>query len=161
MSVADVKAALGRNKFTIIRVEEGPRRHVYTLRIPTEPQALARWRMITNNFLLGTAEATQKKVSNPNALQYLWQVDFSKWFFVAGGVVKFAWRIMIMAQDSRGLDRGENMLAHCAADALREGIEVTSMPLIGRRESKGAKGSGAYTLKEGYTHLATKIGSGS
>ena len=159
MSVKEVKAAFSRNKFEIIRVEETTRRHVYTIRIPSEPMAMARWRKIVNDFLLGTGEAVRKKAKSKKALKYTWQVDISKWFFEVGGVVKFSWRIMIMAQDNDGVSRGENMLAQCATNALREGIEVTSMPLVGRREFKGKTTGGVYTMGESAKKLAQTLGS--
>lgn len=160
MSVKDVKAAFARNQFEIIRVEPTVRRHVYTVRVPAEPMALARWRRVVGDFLLGTDEATKKKGKSKNAQKYTWTVDISKWFFVAGGAVKFAWRIMIMADDQDGVSRGENMLAQCATNALREGIEVTSMPLVGRKEFKGKNVGGVYSMKEGAQQLTKALGGG-
>jgi hypothetical protein len=160
MSVKEVKAAFNRNQFEIIRVEETVRRHVYTIRVPGDPLVQARWRKILNDFLLGTGEAARKKAKSKKAQKYTWQTDISKWFFEVGGVVKFSWRIMIMAVDQDGVSRGENMLAQCATDALREGIEVTSMPLVGRKEFKGKSTGGVYSMKEGAETLSRALGGG-
>lgn len=160
MSIKEVEAAFGRNQFEIIRIEKSKLRHVYSIRVPSDPMVLARWRRILNDFLLGTGEAVRKKSNAKSVRKYTWQIDISKWFFEHGGAVKFCWRIMIMAADPNGVSRGENMLAQCATNALREGIEVTSMPLIGRKEFRGKNIGGVYTMGEGARKLTQTIGGG-
>jgi hypothetical protein len=153
-----IQVALNRIGAEVVRVEKGDTRRVYSIRVKNEPVLAARWKSIVEAFLLGTAEVQTRNEKGR------WQADISKWFFPLQGSVRYLWRIMIMAEDAEGIERGENMFSMMALDALREGVEVTSMPLVGRKnyefDPRTGKTKGAHSMKDSALLIASMVGSG-
>lgn len=141
--------ALARNRIEIIRVERHKRRHIYSVRGSTDQGVQLRWRDIINDVLLGAVEEGGKGG---------WAIDVSKWFFVAGGTVRFCWRVIVSGDDLKKIEKGERFIAGVADLALRTGVEITSMPLIGRKIYPPDSLAGAYTEKEAAQKRASRIG---
>jgi len=71
---------------------------------------------------------------------------------------------MILAPNEEELERGENIFAMSALNSLREGVEVTSFPLVGRKDypldPTTGRIKGAHSMGPGQALIASMIGSG-
>jgi hypothetical protein len=110
-------AALKRVGVTIRSTEKKPDGGVVLL-LRVDPSKASLWADTVNEFLLASAN------------EEAWRTDVSKRFFPAQGVVKFFWRVVL----SGDVSLAGQALGLAATRAVQQGVEVTSMPLIGRKE---------------------------
>jgi hypothetical protein len=134
--------ALKRIGATIMKVDQKPGQVVVLLRV--DPKQSSLWQDALNEFLLAAADQ-----------RVAWTTDVSKYFYVDknAGVVRYLWRV-ILGVDPRS---AAEALGRAAQRAVAVGVEVTSQPLVGRKEMIGKTG-GAYGMNEAQTVLAQNFG---
>lgn len=113
---------------------------------PNDLEAPKRWRKLLTRFLGYSKRAKA------------WQVDASKYFFPRNNDVVFLWRLIITGKVDTALQK----LSASALESLREGVQLTSMPIRrGKQASldpssgktKGAHpfGSGSAVVSQAFT----------
>lgn len=144
--------ALARIGVTIVKAEQKPAQAVLLLRIDQKKQAL--WNETLTEFLLASEERNgngQKKVA--------WTADVSKYFYAVpdAGVVRFLWRVILGGNPRAAAEA----LGRAAMRAVAAGVEVTSQPLVGRKEfvhdPASGKIAGAYSTNKGAAILAQQV----
>lgn len=104
------------------------------------------WNETLNEFLLAS---TDPRVS--------WTTDVSKWFYAADGGVRFLWRVVLNG-DPQGAGEA---LGRAAMRATQGTVEVTSQPLVGRRnytlDVANGKMMGAHTPGTAAQALAAAV----
>jgi hypothetical protein len=103
----------------IVKQETSDGRTTLFVRAGKERLAAERWKAVIEELLLSCSG--QKTPS--------WSVDLSKAFFVTEAkAVRFLWRIIFTGNVKRGLESfGTSVMR-----SMSQGVEVTSMPLVGR-----------------------------
>lgn len=136
--------ALKRIGVTIKKVDQKPGQIVVLLRV--EPKQASLWQDALTEFLLASVDQ-----------RVTWTTDVSKYFYVdkSAGIVRYLWRV-ILGQDPKS---AAEALGRAAQRAVAVGVEVTSQPLVGRRESIGKTG-GAYGMNEAQNVLAANLAGG-
>lgn len=136
--------ALKRIGVTITKADQKPGQIVLLLRV--DPKKAALWNDALSEFLLASVTG-----------QVAWTTDVSKYFYPVkdAGVVRYLWRVILGGNPKAAAEA----LGRAAQRAVAAGVEVTSQPLVGRRETIGATG-GAYGMNEAQTVLANNLGGG-
>jgi len=114
------------------------------LRIPTkDPIVPARWHSWMSHILAASEKAKA------------WKVDVSKFFYSENGSMKYRWRIVF----SGNVKQGQHMGVQAALNALRTGVEVNEIELIGQEnlipDPRNGKFKGAY--KRGENDVASQV----
>lgn len=121
---------------------------IYTLYLRVDEQQGHKW-VETITGLLHSAKSNAKKFT----------VDVSKYFYVQGEDVRYLWRVVLTGDT----EFGQGVLASAAMQAaMAFAKEVTSIPLVGRRqyEFNPAKGKfmGGYDYETGQVVVAQALG---
>lgn len=142
--------ALKRIGVTIMKADQKPNQVVVLLRV--DPKSASLWQDAISEFLLAAADP-----------RVTWTTDVSKYFYVDknAGVVRYLWRVILGANPRSAAEA----LGRAAQRAVAVGVEVTSQPLVGRRETIGKTG-GAYAINsegvsQAHSVLAQNLGGGS
>jgi hypothetical protein len=113
--------ALSKIGVRVLKADSSSKRLVLHLRVLTEkPRASARWNQAASGLVL----AAEK-----NKAVGAWGAEVSKVLFAQGTAVRFVWRVVFTGK----IQAAQRVLAEAALAALREGVEVTSMPLVGNK----------------------------
>lgn len=110
--------ALKRVGVTIVKSEKRPDGGiVLMLRVDRKMSGL--WNDTLTEFLLASAG------------EKIWRTDVSKFFYPVSdeGVVKFLWRVVLLGD----VAAAGAALGRAGVRAVQQGVEVTSMPLVGRK----------------------------
>lgn len=116
--------------------EKGTSLTLYIRLDQSDSRSAKRWRTFLSKFLTYASRAKS------------WKVDVSKYFFSKGDDVVFLWRLIISGKVDTALQK----VSSSALEALREGVQVTSMPL---RQTQPA-----VDISSGKTKGAHPVGSG-
>lgn len=137
------------------RVSKQGRQTVILVKIPADDtgKVQTRWKAAIEEVVVRSHEESEK--------QKRWSADVSKWFFAMDGGVRFLWRIVL----NGNFETSEPVIVNSILAGLRAGVEVTSMPLIGRsdhkmRDGKPTKTMGAYGMAEGASVAEAAISGG-
>jgi hypothetical protein len=128
-------AMLKKAGVTLVKVSENAGATTLLLRIPKDGHHW--WARAVEQFLLLTAD-------QPAALAVKWNSDVSRMYFVdkEAKVVRYLWRIVLSGNRAAAADA----LATSLVQSRSEMVEVTSAPLVGRRDYSGKETMGAHSL---------------
>jgi hypothetical protein len=139
--------ALKRIGVTIVKTENGQNKVILLLRV--NPKQADLWNDTLTEYLLASAD---RRVN--------WTTDVSKYFYPVPdqGVVKYLWRVILSGNPRAAAEA----MGRAAQRAIAAGVEVTSQPLVGRREYEfdPARGkiAGAHGVDSAATILANALG---
>jgi hypothetical protein len=130
--------------FVILDAKKQGDNIVVLVRVPTREQIVPlRWKTWMDT-VLGSAERATA-----------WGVDVSKVFYSERGVMKYRWRIVL----SGNTKQAQHMCVQAALNALRAGVEVNEIELIGQEnltpDPRAGKFRGAY--KRGEMDVASQV----
>ncbi len=127
-------AALDKIGVKIIK-QHSPSKASVTLMLRVPASAQKQWAEAVQEFLLSAEK--QPKGAAP------WALDVSRVYFLDKGsqVVRYLWRVVITGNAPLGVETLGMSLIRTAS----QGIEVTSMPLIGRIEPQAGSTKGAHS----------------
>ncbi len=139
--------AMNRIGAEIVKEEKTEEGITLFVRAPQDAVNGPRWTETIKEFLIA---AEQNKGQS-------WSADVSKTFFAKDGAVRFLWRFIL----GGSVASAAGALGRAAIRALASGVEVKSMPLVGRREyefdvSRG-KMMGGHPMGEAAGILATAL----
>lgn len=112
-----VEQALAKIGVSIADASDDDGTMTLMLRIQGDPTTQRRWRKTLERFLLAEEKGRAQ-----------WQADVSKHFFAKAGAVRFLWRLVFTGN----VKTASRVLRDCALESLKDGVEVTSLPLVGR-----------------------------
>jgi hypothetical protein len=133
--------------FVILDAKKDDERFTILVRVPTQKTLVpARWKAWMDQ-VLGAAEKAKS-----------WSIDVSKVFYSERGQMKYRWRIQL----GGNIKQAQHMCVQAAINALRTGVEVTEIELIGQEnlspDPRNGKFRGAY--KRGEADLASQVVAG-
>jgi len=120
--------ALARIGVEILKQEVTANGIILLLRAPQDNVNAPRWTSAVKQFLIAAEKNNGQS----------WSADVSKTYFSKAGVVRYLWRLSLNGT----VPSAAAALGQAALQALSSGVEVTSMPLVGRKtyEFDPAKG---------------------
>lgn len=140
--------ALAKIGVSVVEYSETKDRFTAMLRVPDPKDArnAKRWQRFIEKSVLFASTAKA------------WTLDLSKVFYATNGSVRFLWRIVAVSK-AEDTATPKRILSEIALEALREGAEVTEVPLIGRVEyvpdPANGKLKGAYPAGSGEQLVAS------
>lgn len=104
------------------------------LRVGVDDTSQGRWRNFIHEILLH-----QKKDKGK-----AWTVDIGQTYYLDGESLRYLWRVIINGTGKDALTRAETRMRQSVIGSLSTGVEITSMPLVGRLSYSGKKTMGGY-----------------
>lgn len=108
IGVQVVKAVPGEGQLTIF------------LRVTQRPLASKRWNQTATTLVLASEKGKRSGQ---------WGAEVAKVLYNQGGSVRFTWRVVFTGN----IKTAQRIMGEAALEALRTGVEVMSMPLVGNR----------------------------
>lgn len=109
---------------------------VLMLRVRTDDVTRSKWAGFVEESLI-REELGKRKA---------WTLDISQAYYLANGSPRYLWRLMIQGKTKKSVATALEQLYGAAIQSLSAGVEVTSMPLVGRDNYAGAKTRGVHNV---------------
>lgn len=140
--------ALARIGATIVKQDATPDGGIVLLiRAPQDEVNAPRWIDAIKEFLVAAEQ---------NAGQS-WSADVSKTYFSKSGTIRYLWRLVLQGTTASAA----GALGRAAIRALAEGVEVVSVPLVGRKtyefDPANGKIKGAHDSRVAASALAAAV----
>jgi len=140
--------ALARIGAEIVKQETTPDGGtVLLIRAPKDQVNASRWIDTVKEFLVAAEQNNGQS----------WSSDVSKTYFSKDGTIRYLWRFVL----GGAVPSAAGALGRAALRALSQGVEVTSAPLIGRKEypfdPANGKLKGAHDSRVAASAMATAI----
>lgn len=110
---------------TLVRVEKNKNREtlILYLRINRSERTFQQWRAVVEEVLLAADENVAKKLG--------WKIDVSQYYYVSPEkAVRYLWRAILTGN----VRAGAEALGQAVLRVVSQGTDVTSMPLVGRKQ---------------------------
>lgn len=140
---------------TLVRVEKSQDGRTLTLylRINRSERTFQRWRAVVEEVLLAADHNVAEKLG--------WKIDVSQYYYVSPEkVVRYLWRVILTGN----VRAGAEALGQAILRVLSQGADVTSMPLVGRKQyafdPAAGKMKGAHDPRDVASIVSQGIGSG-
>lgn len=132
--MSNLESILARLGAQVVKSEVSSTRATLMLRVRLDEVTRSKWAGFIEEILIREAAGKRKT----------WTADVGQVYFLSGGVPKYLWRIVLQAKNQKGIDAALEQAHGAAMQSLSKGVEVTSMPLVGRDTYAGAKTRGAH-----------------
>lgn len=141
--------ALGKIGITIVK-QRTPNKTSATLMLRVPPASQKAWTEVVQEFLL----SAEKQPTRATA----WTLDISRVYFLdkESQVVRYLWRVVLNGNVTLGIET----LGMSLIRTISQGVEVTSMPLIGRLEPTPGSTKGAHSIGTAGKIIASHFSSG-
>lgn len=126
-----IEQLLARLNVEVVSTAMGDSELTLFLRVKTDEPTQNRWRVFITELLLHDRKDKRAR----------WTVDIGHTYFLRENedTPRYLWRLIIEAKKGgkKSLDEGLKRVSQAAMSALSNGVEITSMPLVGRSSHKG------------------------
>lgn len=120
----------------IVKQDVADSKVVLMLRVRTDDVTRSKWAGFIEEALV-REELGKRKA---------WTLDISQAYYLASGSPRYLWRLVIQGKTKKAVGTALDALYGAAMQSLSAGVEVTSMPLVGRDNYAGAKTRGVHNV---------------